>query len=298
MLKNYILSVWRQATRNKAFTIINISGLAIGMLACMLIAQFVLHEVTYDNFLEKKDRIFRVQLDRFEKGIIATQWAAGCAGIGPDLKANFPEVERMVRMHGGGATFAIGDLFYKEDNVYFASEDFFKMFSIKLTEGIDSLVLKDPFRIVVSQSMARKYFGKENPLGKILRANGRREYEVSGVFEDLPVKSHMKIDALYSFVTYEKIVGNPIQTWDWDGFFTYVLLKEKTHANELEAKLPAFVQKHENKTSNDPVTVVFHLQPVSTIHLDSDYMEEFKANGNRQSVYFLSVVAVLIMIIA
>ena len=208
MLKNYILSVWRQATRNKAFTIINISGLAIGMLACMLIAQFVLHEVTYDNFLEKKDRIFRVQLDRFEKGIIATQWAAGCAGIGPDLKANFPEVERMVRMHGGGATFAIGDLFYKEDNVYFASEDFFKMFSIKLTEGIDSLVLKDPFRIVVSQSMARKYFGKENPLGKILRANGRREYEVSGVFEDLPVKSHMKIDALYSFVTYEKIVGN------------------------------------------------------------------------------------------
>src|SRR6476620_9282485 len=99
MFNNYLKSLWRYVARNKGFTFINISGLAFGMLACMLIAQFVLHELSYDNFLESHDRIFRVQLDRDNKGEITTRGAAGAAGIGPDLKANFPEVEEYVRLY-------------------------------------------------------------------------------------------------------------------------------------------------------------------------------------------------------
>lgn len=98
MIQNYLTSVWRYVSRNKAFTFINILGLAIGMMACMLITQYVLHEFSYDDFHEKRDRIFRVQLDRYDKGELSTRWASGCAGIGPDLKTHFPEVEHYVRL--------------------------------------------------------------------------------------------------------------------------------------------------------------------------------------------------------
>src|SRR5688500_4747087 len=122
MIRSYLTSAMRYISRNNAFTAINVMGLAIGMTACMLITQFVLHEFSYDNFHEKKDRIFRMQLDRYNKGEIATQWAAGCAGIGPDLKANFPEVERYVHLRSNEPLLSNGDVFFKEDAVYFASE--------------------------------------------------------------------------------------------------------------------------------------------------------------------------------
>ncbi|WP_339879174.1 ABC transporter permease [uncultured Algoriphagus sp.] len=299
MFQNYLTSLWRHVSKNKVFTFINIAGLAIGMLACILITQFVLHELSYDNFLDKKDRIFRIQQDRYDKGELSTQWAAGAAGIGPDLKANFPEVKAYTRLTNRGATLSTGDTFFKEDNLYFASEDFFSIFSIKLLEGIDSMVLREPNKMVVSQSTAKKYFGSEDVVGKTLKANGNLEFEISGVFEDLPVNTHMKIDVLGSFITLEKLSNNTFMTWDWDGFLTYILLEENADAESLEAKFPDFVQnQHGVELKKYNAGIEFHLQPVADIHLDSDYIMEFKANGNRQSVNFLSVVALLIMIIA
>src|ERR1044072_3722953 len=118
MIRNYLNSVRRYISRNKAFTTINILGLAIGMMACMLITQYVLHEFSYDDYHEKKDRIFRVQLDRYNKGEIETRWAAGCLGIGPDLKANFPEVEKIVRLYKRNTVMSHGDVFFKEEGVY------------------------------------------------------------------------------------------------------------------------------------------------------------------------------------
>ena len=175
MIKNYLTSALRYISRNKFFTAINIMGLAIGITACMLITQYVLHEFSYDNFNLKKDRIFRVQLDRYNKGEIATQWAAGCAGVGPSLKNDFQEVERYVRMMRRQSLLANGDIFFKEENIHFASEEFFRMFSINLIDGIDSVVLKEPFKIVLSQRMAKKSFGSENAVGKILKANGKTD---------------------------------------------------------------------------------------------------------------------------
>jgi putative ABC transport system permease protein len=300
MIKNYFTALLRYTSRNKAFTFINVLGLSIGMMACMLITQYVIHEFSYDNFLDKKDQIFRVEQDRYNKGELTTRWAGGCAGIGPDLKANFPEVKYMVRLTPNYSLFSNDDVYFKEDGtVHFASEDFFRVFSIKLIEGVDSLVLKEPFKMVVSRSFARKYFGDQNPIGKILKNNGKTDYEITGVFEDLPVNTHMKIEALLSFSSFIKLVNDPLTTWNWDGYKTYILLDEKADAKALEAKLPAFVQKkhgEELKASNE--NVVFHLQPVTDIHLDSNFFGEFKTNGNRESTYFLSIVAALILIIA
>ncbi|HKZ36255.1 MAG TPA: ABC transporter permease [Chryseolinea sp.] len=299
MIKNYFTSILRYISRNKAFTFINVLGLAIGMMACMLITQYVMHEFSYDDFHVKKDRIFRIQQDRYDKGELSTRWAAGCAGIGPDLKTHFPEVERYVRLTGTNAMLSTADVYFKEEAVYYASEDFFQVFSVKLIAGEDSSLLKDPFKIVLSQSLAKKYFGKEDPIGKILKKNGKEDYQVTGVFEDLPVNTHMKINALMSFATLPKLWNDPVMSWQWDGFLTYILLDEKADPNTLEAKLPAFIDKQAGEELKKyDAGMKFHLQPVTGIHLDSNFMMEFKPNGNRQSTYFLSIVAILILVIA
>src|SRR5688572_14851500 len=303
MLKNYLTSVWRYISRNRAFTIINVAGLAIGMTAFMSIAQYALHELSYDKFWGNTDRVFRVNLDRYDKGELSTRWAAGCNGIGPDLKTNFPEVQHYVRMHGSNALLSYGDTFFKEEAVYYASQDFFKVFGYPLISGEDSTALKGLNKMVLSESMAKKYFGDENPVGKTMRNNGEVEYLVTGVFKDLPKNSHMSVDALLSFATYAKLVGrndeSELNQWQWDGFLTYILLHENTSATELEAKLPAFAQKQAGedfKRYNSGMT--FHLMPISDIHLDSDFIGEFKANGNRDTVYFLMIIAALIIVIA
>ena len=301
MIRNYLTSVLRYISRNKAFSIINVLGLAIGMVACMLITQYVLHELSYDDFHSNKDRIFRVQLDRYNKGELETQWASGCLGIGPDLKANFPEVEKIVRMKSSNALFSHGDLFFKQEGVYYASEDFFEVFSVKLMEGIDSTALKAPFKAVISQSLAKKYFGSENPVGKMIRNNGKTEYEVTGVFEDLPVNTHMKVEALLSWESWVSLVNNPngMTSWQWDGFLTYVMLDKNADAKEFEAKLPAYVDKREGEQLKQyNASMVFHLMPITAIHLDSNFIGEFKPNGNRGAAYFLSIVAALILVIA
>jgi putative ABC transport system permease protein len=299
MIRNYITSIFRYISRNRAFTIINVLGLAIGMMACMLIAQYVLHEFSYDNFHEKKDRIFRVQLDRYDKGELSTRWASGCAGIGQDLITNFAEVEHFTRLYGADATLAYKDVFFTEENIYFASTDFFKIFSIKLIQGQDSVVLKEPFKMVLSRSMAKKYFGNENPIGKMIKNNGKEDYEITGVFEDLPANTHMQIAALFSFSSLNKMWNDPITSWQWDGFTTYIQLSEQTNAAVFESKLPGFVQKHEGEELKKyDAGMVFHLQPITDIHLDSDFIGEFKQNGNRESTYFLMIVAVLILVIA
>jgi putative ABC transport system permease protein len=303
MVKNYLISVWRYGSRNKAFTIINVLGLVIGMTAFLLIAQFVVHELSYDKFWKNHDRVFRVQLDRYNKGEITTRWAAGCMGIGPDLKTNFPEVEHYVRMTKSNALLSHGDTFFKEDAVYYTSHDFFNVFVYSLLQGVDSTVLKGLNKIVVSQSLAKKYFGDEDPMGKTMRNNGRVEFVVTGVFADLPENSHMKIDALLSFATYAKLVGrnneSELSEWQWDGHYTYILLRENSNAQQLEEKLPAYVEKREGANlKNDNAGMVFHFQGLSDIHLDSDFISEFKPNGSRDTTYFLLIVAVLILLIA
>jgi putative ABC transport system permease protein len=299
MLSNYFRSILRYILRNKGFTIINVSGLAIGMMACVLIAQYVLHELSYDDFHAKKDRIYRLQQDRYEKGVLSTRWAAGGLGVGPDMKSEFPEVARYARMGQRGGVFSNADIFFKEDNIYHASEDFFMMFGFPLIEGVDSLVLKRPNTIVLSESTAKKYFGQENPIGKTLRRNGEVDYEVTGVFKDIPDNTHFEFDALMSFSTLPKLYNDPMTTWNWDGFFTYIELHENANVDGFKKKIPGFVEKKvdpDHKDSN--VSLVFNLQKLTDIHLDSDFMEEFKANGNRQSTYFLGIVAVLILVIA
>ncbi len=303
MIQNYLTSVWRFMLRNKAFTGINVLGLVIGMTAFMLIIQFVLHELNYDSSWKNTERIYRVQLDRYDKGEISTRWASGCLGIGPDLKSNFAEVDSYVRLTKSNALLSYGDTFFKEDGVYYTSKDFFKVFGTELIKGEDSTALKGLNKIVLSETMAKKYFREEDPIGKTLRNNGNTDYLVTGVFKDFPTHSHMRIDAMLSFATYAKLVGkkdeSELTELLWDGFLTYVLLRENTNPRLLEEKLPALIERREGEQlKRFNASMVFHLMNVRDIHLDSDFIGEFQANGSRDSVYFLLIVAVLIIVIA
>jgi putative ABC transport system permease protein len=302
MIRNYLTSVWRYIARNKAFTAINILGLVMGMTAFILIGQYVIHETSYDRFWKGYDRVYRLQLDRYNNGELTTRWAAGAAGIGPDMQDNLPEVACHVRFRDANSLLSNGDIFFKEEKVFFASKDFFKVFGYPLVAG-DSTALDGLNKIVISESLAKKYFGNEDPMGKALRNGGRRDYVVTGIFKDLPDNSHMKVNALLSMGTYAKAIGraseSDIRDWYWDGWYTYIRLKEHTDGATVQGKLPGLVEKLKgDELRKDHHMMVFHMQSLPDIHLDSDFMMEIRPNGSRETTYFLSVIAVIIVVIA
>ena len=307
MIHHFFKILLRTSLKNASYSLINILGLVIGLTAFTLISLYVWNERSYDDFHVKKDVVFRVRHDRYTNGELNRQWTAGPMGIGSDLKSNFPEVRRFVRLNKGVTehnVLANGDIFFKEDRILYATEDFFKIFSFPLLKGVDSLVLRDPFTMVVSESFAEKYFGEADAVGKILKCNGKEEYVITGVFKDVPENTHLKFDALFSFESLLKILG-PEETadlmtnWGWEGNYTYIELNSSADAKQLQAKLPAFVEKKMGTTLREwNEWMEFTLQPLSSIHLYSDAPDELEPNGNGQTISFLALIAVFILIMA
>ena len=300
MISNYIRIAFRSIMRQSFYSSINIFGLAIGIAAGFLILQYVYHELTYDHFLENKENIYRVQTDRYNDGELTTQWAAGCAGVGLHMKEDFAEVVDFVNLHSSSLPITYNNEYYELENPYYAGRTFFEVFSIPLIRGVDSLVLKEPFTAVLSQSLARKIFGNEDPVGKIVKQDNFRDFKVTGVFEDFPERSHMNFDILFSFESYVNLTSENARTaWQWDGFLNYVVLKEGTDPVELTKKFPAFVQARAGEElARFNADMSFVLQPVTDIHLTSNFREEIKATGNKQSTYFLLIIGMFVLFIA
>jgi len=307
MFQNYFKIAVRNLAKRKLYSFITISGLALGMTASLLISLYVWNERSYDNFHLRNDRIFRVRQDRYSHGELTRQWTAGPWGIGPDLKSSFPEVIRYVSVNKGGmrsAVLANGDTFFAEDKILFASSEFFKVFSYPLIKGVDSLVLRNPFTMVVSESLATRYFRDKDPIGRTLKCNGKEEYEITGVFKDLPENTHLKFDALFSFESLLKIVGpteaeDLMSSWAWAGNYTYIELDPSANRASFEAKLPAYVMKEAGEFLRRwDEGMAFVLQPISSIHLNSNFKDELEPNGNDQTVNILSAVALFILIMA
>ncbi len=305
MLSNYLKIALRNLWKNKVFSFINILGLAIGMAACLLILQHVTSELSYDEFHTQKDRIYRMKLDRYEKGVLATEWAAGCAAIGLAMKEAFPEVEEyaLLRPTQGVVIYkeaSGGPVSFKEEKMYFATASFLPMFSFDLVQGNEATALQEPYQAVISQSAAKRYFGQEDPVGKSISVDGKDTYEITGVFKDIPDNSHLKFNFLLSYETFVGWVGEEVRTaWQWDGFFNYILVQPGTDPKALEAKIPSLVEQkvgEELKQYNAGMT--FSLQPLTDIHLYSHYMMEAEVNGDGDAVYALLIIAFFIIIIA
>lgn len=300
MLKNYLTATIRNLRRHKFYAAINIFGLVIGMTAGFMILQHVYYELSYDDFFENKENIYRVQTNRYNNGELTTQWAAGCAGVGNHMNQDFPEVLDYVLMHSSQAQISEGEKYFELESPYYASANFFEVFSIPLIQGVDSLVLKEPWTVVLSESLAKKIFGDENPVGKRIKQNDATDFTVTGVYKDIPERSHMNFDLLYSFESYVRFTSeNARNAWQWDGFLNYVVLHPDTDVNALAEKFPDWIMDREGEElANYNAGMEFILQPLQKIHLISNYIAEIKPTGNEKTTYFLLIIGLFVLFIA
>jgi putative ABC transport system permease protein len=301
MVKNYFLVAFRNLLKNKAFSFINIAGLAIGMAACLLIIQYVSFELSFDNFQAKKDRVFRVTQDRYDKGKLATQWAGGAFAAGNAFKNNFPEVEDYLKLVSTNSILAIyKDQRIKLEKVYFAGKSFFNVFSYPLISGDPKTALQDVFSAVITESVAKKLFGTVNAVGKTFTYDVQ-VLKVTGVMKDYPENTHFRSDVLISYSTLMKFVGpkNDLDNnWLSDGCLTYLLLKPGVDPKVLEAKFAPFVDKTYTKINWSGASAKYHLMPLEKIHLYSHLMVEAEPNGDGKSVYLLMGIAIFVIVIA
>ena len=304
MFRNYLKIAWRNILRHKAYSGINIFGLAIGIASCLLILQYVSFELSYENFQVKKDRIFRVQQNRYDNEKLSTQWAAGAYAVGNSFKDAIPEIEDYVKLvQNNHVITEIDNQPLKIEKVFFATTSFFNVFTFPLIAGNPATALKEPFTAAISETTARKIFGTTNVIGKSLELNKNSIYTITGVYKDAPVNTQIKPDILLSYATFlsfqAKYNNTPETAWQWDGCLTYLLLREGADPAVVEKKFPPIVEKAtgaELKKFNAAVTYL--LQPLTDIHLYSHYMMEPGTNGDGKTVYLLMVIAFFIVIIA
>ncbi len=293
MLKNYFKSAIRIILKRKTISLINILGLAVGMMACLLILHYAAFELSYDKFHENLDNIYR-----FRGGDRADIAAAA----GQALTEEFPEVLDYVRLLRAGSwgIYSYKDKLFREERTFSTSNALFRIFSFKLIRGDRESVLTEPNSVVLTESTAKKYFGDEDPLGKVLKYNGRTDYKVVGIMEDVPKNSHLKFDLLASIETLRQRHGGDIDnSWIIWGFYTYILVEQGTNPSLLEQKVQEF-SKRKQKEVNRPESFweIYHVMPLKDIHLYSSYVSEVEENGSGTAVKFLLIIAFLIIIIA
>lgn len=308
MWNNYIRLVYRNLLKHKIFSAINLLGLALGMTASLIILQYVRFELSYDRFHEKSDRIYRVQHDRYSDGELQYQKAQAFIPTGEAMMNEYPEVEDYTTMFRISAESDIvmthmaddGEMLrFPEKEVYHVKGNFFEVFSFPIVEGNSEIKHLEPKTVLVSQSTASKYFGNESAIGKIISHNYAENYRVVGVFEDVPGNAHMKFDFLFAWQEVSsQDSGGDNENWRWDGFYTYLLLTPDADISALEAKFPSFVEKHKASNVNNSINSAFSLQPLTSIHLNSNLLAEAEPNSEAKIVYALLAIAVFVMIIA
>lgn len=300
MIKNYLVTALREILKNKTFSLIHIFGLTLGIAAFVLILQYSLYELSYDKFYKNSEQIYRVRQDRYENGKLSTTWGGGCSAVGPALKKEFPEVLSYARVTNIGAVVSIKEDKFREDKMFAANTSFLTMLPVKLLVGVDSAALNEPNTAVISESIARKYYGSTDVIGQTFKIDNQETFKITGVYKDIPQNTHFKFNILISWPTYAKWRGPDIETaWFWDGFYTYVQLKEGTNVKAFEKKMNVFTDKQiEGSSRPKSMTASYSLQPLKSIHLYSNLMWEAEVNGDAKTVYFLMVIAFIILIIA
>jgi putative ABC transport system permease protein len=307
MIKNYLVIALRSFLKHKSFTILNVIGLSLGMVASLLILQYVKYERSYDSFHSKASDVYRIQYNQWQSGKLRFECAAAVPAVGPALKNNFPEVKAFTRLFpvSGIASYESPDrgvISFREEKMQITDPAVFEVFDFKLLKGDKITALQGPNKTVISQGAAKKYFGDEDPMGKTIAWDGNRKFEVTGIFEDIPDNSHIKFDFMFSYETLNKETQNASETeWGWYDFNTYVLLQPGTDVKVLQAKWDEWLLKdrgEEWKKRNSKQE--FILQPILDIHLYSNLLQESQPEelGDGDSVYALSIIALFILIIA
>jgi len=307
MLKNHLKIALRSLWRGKTYTALNVFGLAIGLACFGLIAAWCLNELSFDRFNEKHERILRIagkvvtDAETFDQAVTAPPMAEA-------LIKDYPEVENAVRLDMNDCIVRYGDKQFSEDGVLFVDQSFFDIFSYRLSAGDVNTALREPFSIVLTQSMAEKYFGAEDPVGKTLtlflydRGGRGAAYRITGVTPDPPQNAHITFNFLGSFNTFEAANSDArTSEWRyfWNGFYTYVLLKEGADPHAFALKLPDYAERYLGEKMREmKMFYTFSLQPLADIHLQSHLRYEIQATGSLNTVYIFATIGVFILLIA
>jgi len=297
MFKNYLKIALRNIRRHKGFSFINIVGLAIGMACCILIVLFVRDELGYDSYHTQADQIYRVIKKTETKGEMSVSLSTP-PPLGPALVHDFPDIVNYVRFIStleDEVLIGYKDKKFYETRFFFADQTVFNVFSFSLIKGNPETALQEPYSVLITEEIADKYFGEDDPLGKVLNFNNRDDYRITGVLRNIPHNSHFRFDFLASFVTLNHYFILPLDDWGSCALYTYLLIPEKDSASEMEEKFGGFLQSHVGK---DHWLKDLHLQPLTSIHLHSHFKGEIEANGEMAYVYIYSAIALLILLIA
>lgn len=302
MIRNYLKIAFRNLWKNKVFSLVNILGLSIGMVAVMLIMQYVDFELSYDEWHARGDRIYRVAMDMTEANGERQTFAFTYPAVAPAMREELPEVESAVRFRRTNAVLSHEAEMHNEQ-IYFADSTLLDIFSFHVIKGDAEKALSEPYQAMISETAAKKYFGPEEAIGKTLQDDNGYRYEVQAVFRDIPENSHIHFDVTISYITYVQVMaryGNDAENnWNWSDFYTYVLLEEDAAVERLRDKLPAFAKRHKGQDMDKHnYELNFFLQPLKDIHLNSDLGYELRVNGNARYVHFLVLIAVFIVLIA
>ncbi|HVW15147.1 MAG TPA: ABC transporter permease [Mucilaginibacter sp.] len=294
MFKNYFKTAFRNLWKNKAFSFINLFGLTIGLCSCLLIGVYILHELSYDKFEEKGDRIARVIMAyKFDGGTEFKKGNFTSARVAPVFKQTFPEIEDAVRMTKTSRVVHYDDKLIDEKSFIYADPSFFKIFSFKLLQGNAETALNGPKKVVLTETTAKRYFGSDNAVGKVLKVGSDTSlYQVTGVIQDSPSNSQIKFDFVASWSTLG-LAGEEKTYWDAN-YTTYLLLKKPGEFAQLQDKITPFMKK---EMAGSGASVYFELEPMLKIHLYSPY-EGFEPNNSITYIYILEAVTLLMLAIA
>ncbi|MGD8778588.1 MAG: ABC transporter permease [Ignavibacteria bacterium] len=299
MFKNYLTIALRNIKKYKVYSFVNIVGLAVGLSCCILISEFIFNELSYDKFHKNADNIYRVATDG-KIGNNPIELSILAAPAGPALVSDFPEVLDAVRIkYPDNNLFSYENKHFFEFAPLYVDKSFFNVFSFKLIKGDPKTALETPFSLILTQELAEKYFGNENPIGKVITINNDQDYTVTGIVEKPPQNSHFTFDILASFETLYKTVPEEVENWGFLYYQTYLLLQEGTNYQDLEMKLPDFIENHVGdmlKKINAEYT--WNLQPLSKIHLYSHFAHELGVNSDIRYIYIFAAIGLLILLIA
>ncbi len=307
MLKNYFKLAWRNLMKYKFISFINLFGLTVGLTCCLLILTYILNELSYDKYNKNADQVYRITRTFYNgNGDVSLKLSSVAPPFGYYLPTDFPEIEKMTSLLSVSNTaLRYKDKLLNEQTAYFADENLFDVFTVDVLKGNPKTALQEPFSIMMTQEEAKKYFGNEDPINKVLRADNQFDVKVTGIFKPFPSNAHMHPGMLISFNTLKDsaVYGeqNLRTNWGNNSFFTYIKLPKYYNIARMESRFPAFLDKHmvgQYGAMKPSTQTKLDLQKLTDIHLYSHTDYEAEPNGDINRVYIFSAIALFILLIA
>ena len=299
MFQNYLKTAFRNLKKTTLFSLINIFGLAVGMAAFLFILHYANFEKSYDKSNENYDRIYRLRYERTDGKGDAVRFASCCPPAAARIRGKYPEVEKIGRMLHYSAIVSVDNSKFLEELMFFAEPEIPDILKFKFVKGNSSIGIKEPDNAFMSVSTARKYFGGLDPIGKTINVDKKNDYRIVGLFEDIPQNSHVKFDILLPWKNLEAQFGpDYYEAWGHTGSYTYLIANPGIDPHAFEKKLIPLIEAECPWLKEYNMTIDLKMQPLKDIHLTSHFMQELEANGDRDTVNYLFIIAIFIIIMA